>query len=83
MFIVGSSALFSKTRLTPNEFGREITRLGFAFGVEQFERYRQVDDAGQEDLRLLKEVKLNPGFMQLMYANLITGAFLCEICCRT
>jgi hypothetical protein len=77
MFIVGSSTLFSKTRLTPNEFGREITRLGFAFGVEQFEQYRQAGDASQEDLRLLKGVEQNPGFMQLLYANLITGALLC------
>jgi hypothetical protein len=77
IFIVGSSSLFSKTRLTSHEFGIEITRLGFRFGVEQFERYQKTPGAGAGDLRLLTVVGRNPGLMQLLFANLITGAFLC------
>lgn len=78
LFVVGNSSLFSKKQLTPTEFGREITRLGFQFGVAQFEQYRSAQDVSAEDTRLLREVGRNPGIIQLLWANLITGAFLCH-----
>ncbi len=78
LFVVGKSSLFSKKQLTPAEFGREITRLGFQFGVAQFDRYRSAQDVSAEDIRLLQDVGRNPGIIQLLWANLITGAFLCH-----
>ena len=77
-FLAGSSSLFSKNRLTPSEFGREATRLGFSFALAQFKQYQDADDLSAQDIRLLKEVARNPGIMQLLYANLITGGFLCH-----
>jgi hypothetical protein len=77
-FVVGSSSLFTKNRLTPSEFGREATRLGFSFALAQFQQYKNADDLSVLDIRLLKEVACNPGIMQLLYANLITGGFLCH-----
>ncbi len=77
-FIVGSSSLFSKKRLTPVEFGREATRLGFSFGVAQFGQYQSAGSKSQADVRLLNEVRRNPGIMQLLFSNLVAGAFLCH-----
>jgi hypothetical protein len=78
IFVVGNSSLFSKRQLTPTEFGREITRLGFRFGVAQFGQYSSAQDISAADRRLLQEVNRNPGIAQLLWANLITGAFLCH-----
>lgn len=77
IFVIGNSSLFSKKQLTPTEFGREITRLSFMLGIEQLEHYQKARDISTDDLRLLKEVGRNPGIMQLLYVNLMTGAFLC------
>ena len=77
LFVVGRSSLFSKKQLTPTEFGREIARLSFQFGIAQFEQYKSAQDVSAEDTRLLREVGRNPGIIQLLWANLITGAFLC------
>lgn len=76
-FVIGKSSVFSKKRLTPSEFGREITRLGFRCGVAEFEHYQKAHDISAEDQFLLNKVNCNPGLIQLLYANLITGAFLC------
>jgi hypothetical protein len=78
VFVVGKSALFSQRQLTPIEFGRDIARLGFKFGVAQFDQYRNADDISAADAHLLREVGRNPGLIQLLWANLVTGAFLCH-----
>lgn len=78
IFVVGKSSLFSKKQLNPTEFGRDITQLGFKFGIAQFEQYRSAQDISASDKRLLQEVGRNPGIIQLLWANLITGAFLCH-----
>lgn len=77
-FEVGSSSLFEKNRMTPMEYGREITRLGFSFALGQFDKYLSAKDHSSEDRRLLEQVKRNPGLMQLLYANLLTAGFLCH-----
>lgn len=77
IFIVGQPSIFSKNQFSPTDFGREITRLSFDLGIDLFERYQTSHDNGLDDLRLLEKVKRNPGIMQLLYVNLITGAFLC------
>lgn len=78
IFIIGeSTSLFSKKHLNPNEFGREITRLGFRMGVDEYGRYLNNPLNTPGDQHLIDVVNLNPGFIQLLYANLITGAFLC------
>lgn len=76
-FVVGHQSVFSKKQLTPTEFGREITRLSFNFGIEQFEYHQMSCNISPEDARLLKEVERNPGLMQLLYTNLKIGAYLC------
>lgn len=77
LFIVGNSSLFSKVQLTPTEFGREIRRLGFQFGVAQFGQYQNSSSLSSQDITLLNAVNQNPGIIQLLYANLVAGAFLC------
>lgn len=78
LFMIGKpGSLFSKKELTPNEFGREITRLGFRMGIDEYGHYLNNPLNTPEDLRLLDIINRNPGFIQLLYANLITGAFLC------
>lgn len=76
-FVVGNSSLFSKKQLSPTNFGREITQVSFNFGLDVFDHYQNSPDLSSDDLRLLKEVEGNPGIMQLLFVNLITGAFLC------
>lgn len=76
-FVVGHQSVFSKKQLTPAEFGQEITRLSFKFGIEQLEYYQASCNISPEDTRLLKEVGNNPGIMQLLYMNIRTGAYLC------
>lgn len=75
-FIIGNSSLFTKKSLTPIEFGHEITGIGFALGIDAFEHYTKSTENGADDKRLLKEVGHNPGIMQLLHVNLITGGFL-------
>jgi len=77
IFIIRNSSLFSKKKLIPIEFGREITRLGFKFGLLQFEDYQGSQEISIEDQQLLIEVNRNSGYIQLLYSNLVTGAFLC------
>lgn len=77
IFVVGNSSLFSKKQLTPTDFGREITRLSITLGGTQLEFYQNGCALDSDDVRLLKLVERNPGGMQLLYANLIAGAFLC------
>lgn len=77
-FVVGSSALFVKTKLSPREFGREITRLGFRFGLARYDDYKSAKDNTAVDIRLLGEIARNPGLIQLLFANWATGAFLCH-----
>ena len=77
VFLVGNSSLFSKKQLTPTDFGREITRLSLMLGATQLEFYQNGCTLSPDDVRLLKLVGSNPGIMQLLYANLIAGAFLC------
>lgn len=77
-FEVGSSSLFAKNRMTPKEYGREMTRLGFSFALAQFDEYLNAKDHSSEDRRLLEQVKRNPGLMQLLYANIVTAGFLCH-----
>lgn len=76
-FVVGHQSVFSKQQLTPTEFGQEITRLSFNFGVEQFEYHQTSCNISPEDTRLLKAVGSNPGLIQLLYTNLRIGANLC------
>ena len=68
VFVVGSSSLFSKNELAPSEFGREITRLGFNFGIAQFEMYQNANSASPLDVLFLRDVVKNPGLVQLLYA---------------
>lgn len=77
VFVVGNSSLFSRKQLTPSDFGREITRISFELGINAFEHYQNSPNLSSDDLHLLEEVGRNPGIMQLLYVNLITGAFLC------
>jgi hypothetical protein len=77
-FEVGSSSLFAKNRMTPKEYGREMTRLGFIFALDQFDQYLNAKDHSPEDRRLLEQVTQNPGWMQLLYADLVAGGFLCH-----
>ena len=76
-FKVGNSSLFQKNELSPIEFGREITRLGFQFGVSQFGEYISRESPSALEDTFLKNVQSNPGFLQLLFTNLITGAFHC------
>lgn len=77
VFVVGNSSLFSRKQLTPSDFGREITRISFELGIDAFEHYQNSPNLSSDDLLLLEEVGRNPGIMQLLFVNLITGAFLC------
>lgn len=77
-FVVGSSSLFPKNRLTPNEYGREIARLGFMFASQQLRQYRDAEDHDENDTRLLTTVSYNPTPMECLYSDLAIGGFLCH-----
>ena len=76
-FRVGNSSLFTKNDLTPDEFGREIVRLGFRFGISHADDYLSSGGRTPGDIALISKAKLNPGMMQLLFANLVSGAFYC------
>ena len=64
--------------MTPFEYGQEIARFGLARGVEQFSRYEKTGSSSVEDAHLIEEAGRNPGMAQLLFADLITGAFFCH-----
>ncbi|WP_424191526.1 hypothetical protein ACMYR3_09250 [Ampullimonas aquatilis] len=76
-FKVGNSSIFQKNELLPIEFGREIARLGFQFGISQCGEYISREAPSLLEETFLKNVQSNPGFLQLLFTNLITGAFHC------
>lgn len=75
-FLVGNQSVFSKQQLTPTEFGQEVTRLSFNFGIDQFEYHQTSCNISPDDVRLLKVIRSNPGLIQLLYTNLRIGANL-------
>jgi len=77
IFHIGNSSLFLKKDLTPDEFGREAVRLGFRFGVLHADEYLSSGGQAPGDIALISKAKLNPGMMQLLFANLVSGAFYC------
>jgi hypothetical protein len=66
-----------KKDLTPDDFGREVVRLGFRFGVFHADDYLSTGGQTPGDIALIEKAKSNPGMMQLLYANLVSGAFYC------
>ena len=79
IFRVGKSSLFAKTELLPKEFGMELLRLSFTFGIEQANQYLASQTANETDAYLKAKVAKNPGFFQLMFVNLLAGAFYCYV----
>ena len=57
----------------------ELLRLSFTFGIEQANQYLASQTANETDAYLKAKVAKNPGFFQLMFVNLLAGAFYCYV----
>lgn len=77
LFRIENSSLFQKNELSPIEFGGEITKLGIQFSMGQFEDYVSREKSTDVEVEFMKKVQINPGFLQLVIANLITASFHC------
>ena len=45
--------------------------------MAQFGQYQNSSSLSSQDIAFLNEVNQNPGIIQLLYTNLVAGAFLC------
>ena len=72
---VNNSTIFSKTEMRPIEFGQNAVEHGFKFGMGSYADYMAQSSQSISDQSLQKLVSRNPGFLQLLYSNLYSGAY--------
>lgn len=76
-FSVDEHSLFKQQTLSPKEFGQEIARLGFTFGIAQSQEYIKRQTEAEPTNNFLKAAKDNQDFLILSFSALITASFHC------
>ena len=72
---VNNSAIFTKSELLPNEFGQNAVTHGLKLGMGSYGDYITQTSQSISDHNLRKLVTRNPGFLQLLYSNLVSGGY--------
>ncbi len=72
---VNNSAIFTKNELRPYEFGQNAVAHGFKLGMGAYGDYMAQSTESVSDHNLRKLVVRNPGFLQLLFSNLISGGY--------